>query len=89
MGATLLRLLDRGDTLAPSCVNLADFEAGLCQCELLKAEAVLGQLRFLVTTPEAAQRAGRYQAGWARQRRRVETRTPSLPEPPGPMAPCS
>jgi hypothetical protein len=59
MGATLLRLLDRGDTLAPSCVNLADFEAGLCQ------------------------------AGWARQRRRVETRTPSLPEPPGPMAPCS
>lgn len=69
----MLRLLGRGDTLATSCVNLAEIEAGLRQRERRKAEAVLGHLRFLVTTPEAAQRAGRYQAEWARQGRRVET----------------
>jgi predicted nucleic acid-binding protein len=69
----MLRLLGRGDTLATSCVNLAEIEAGLRQRERRKAEAVLGHLRFLVTTPEAAQRAGRYQAEWPRQGRRVET----------------
>lgn len=69
----MLRLLGRGDTLATSCVNLAEVETGLRQRERSKAEAVLGRLRFLVTSPEAAQRAGRYQAEWARQGRRVET----------------
>lgn len=69
----MLGLLGRGDTLATSCVNLAEIEAGLRHRERRKAESVLGHLRFLVTTPEAAQRAGRYQAEWARQGRRVET----------------
>lgn len=69
----MLGLLGRGDTLATSCVNLAEVEAGLRQRERGQAEAVLGRLRFLVTTPEAAYRAGRYQAEWARKGRTVET----------------
>jgi predicted nucleic acid-binding protein len=69
----MLRLLGRGGTLATSCVNLAEIEAGLRQRERRKAEAVLGRLRFLVTTREAALRAGRYQAEWARKGRTIET----------------
>ncbi len=69
----MLHLLGRGDTLATSCVNLAEVESGLRQRERRKAEAVLGRLRFLVTTPEAAYRAGRYQAEWARRGRTIET----------------
>lgn len=57
----------RGDTLATGCINLAEVETGLRQRERRKAEAVLSRLRFLVTTPEAAYRAGRYQAEWARK----------------------
>ena len=59
MEATTLRRLGRGDSLATSCVDLAEMEAGLRQREQRKPEAVLGHLRFLVTTPEAANRAGR------------------------------
>jgi predicted nucleic acid-binding protein len=51
-------------------VNLPEIEAGLRQRERRK---VLGHPRFLVTTPEADQRAGRYQPEWGRQGRRVET----------------
>lgn len=69
----MLRLLGQGDSLATSCVNLAEIEAGLRQQERRKAEAVLGHLRFAVTTPEAASRAGRYQAEWARKGRTIET----------------
>jgi predicted nucleic acid-binding protein len=69
----MLRLLGRGDTLATSCVNLAEIEAGLRQRERRKAEAVLSHLRILVTTREAALRAGRYQAEWARSGWTIET----------------
>jgi predicted nucleic acid-binding protein len=69
----MLHVLGRGDMLATSCVNLAEIEAGLRQRERRKAEAVLGHLRFLVTTREAAIRAGRYQAEWARKGRTIET----------------
>ena len=69
----MLRLVARGHALATSCVNLAEVEAGLRRSERRKAEAVLGRLRFLVTGPEAAHRAGRYQADWARQGRTIET----------------
>lgn len=69
----LLALLSRGDTLGTSCVNLSEVEAGLRKRERKKAEAVLGRLRFLVTTPSAAVRAGRYQAEWARKGRTIET----------------
>jgi predicted nucleic acid-binding protein len=69
----MLHVLDRGDTLATSCVNLAEIEAGLRQRERRKAETVLGHLRFLVTTREAALRAGRYQAEWARKGQSIET----------------
>lgn len=34
---------------------------------------LLGRLRFLVTDREAAQRAGRYQADWARRGRTIQT----------------
>lgn len=69
----MLHLLGRGDTLATSCVNLAEIEAGLRQRERRKAEAVLSHLHFLVTTREAALRAGRCQAEWARRGRTIET----------------
>ncbi len=69
----MLRLLSRRDTLATSCVNLAEIEAGVRQRERRRAEAVLSRLRFLVTTPEAAYRAGRYQADWARRGHTIET----------------
>ena len=69
----MLHLLDRCGTLGTSCVNLAEIEAGLRQRERRKAEAVLGHLRFLLTTREAALRAGRYQAEWARKGRTIET----------------
>jgi predicted nucleic acid-binding protein len=85
----MLRLLGRGDTLATSCVNLAEIEAGLRQRERRKAEAVFGHLRFLVTTPEAAQRAGRYQRSGRGRAGGSRPRTRSLPGSPGPMVPCS
>jgi predicted nucleic acid-binding protein len=69
----MLGLLGRGDALATSCVNLAEVEAGLRKGERRKAEAVLGRLRFLVTTPEASYRAGRYQAEGARKGHTIET----------------
>ena len=69
----MLRLLGHGHTLATSCVNVAEIEAGLRQRERRKAEAVLRHLRFLVTSPEAAHRAGRYQAEGARKGQTIET----------------
>ncbi len=69
----MLRLVGQGATLATSCVNLAEIEAGLRQRERRKAQSVLRHLRFLVTTREAALRAGRYQAEWARKGRTIET----------------
>lgn len=69
----MLRLLSRGDTLATSCVNLAEIEAGLRQRERRKADAVLARLRMLITDREAAHRAGRYQAEWGRKGRTIET----------------
>lgn len=69
----MLRLVARGDTLATSCVNLAEIEAGLRPRERRKTEVVLGHLRFLGTDREAAIRAGRYQAEWASKGRTIET----------------
>ena len=63
----MLRLVADGHVLGTICVNLAEVEAGLRQHERRRAEALLDRLRFLVTDREAAHRAGRYQAEWARR----------------------
>jgi tRNA(fMet)-specific endonuclease VapC len=69
----MLHLVNAGHVLGTSCVNLAEIEAGLRQHERRRAVALLGRLRFLPTDREAAHRAGRYQAEWARQGRTIQT----------------
>ena len=69
----MLRLVSRGHVLGTSCVNLAEVEAGLRQHERRHAGALLDRLRFLPTDREAAHRAGRYQAEWARKGRTIQT----------------
>jgi len=69
----MLRLVDGGHVLGTSCVNLAEVEAGLRQRERRRAGALLDRLRFLPTDREAAHRAGRYQAEWARKGRTIQT----------------
>jgi predicted nucleic acid-binding protein len=69
----MLRLLAGGHVLATTCVNLAEVEAGLRQRERRKAGVLLDRLRFLPTDREAAHRAGRYQADWARRGRTIQT----------------
>lgn len=69
----MLRLLAEGHLLATMCVNVAEVEAGLRQHERRKAGALFGRLRFLQTDREAARRAGRYQAVWARKGQTIHT----------------
>jgi len=69
----MLRLVADGHKLATSCVNLAEVEAGIRQRERRPAKALLARLRFLATDREAAHRAGRYQAEWARRGRTIQT----------------
>lgn len=69
----MLRLVADGHTLATTCVNLAEVEAGFRQRERRRAGTLLSRLRFLITNREAAHRAGRYQAEWARRGRTIQT----------------
>lgn len=69
----MLRLVTAGHVLGISCVNLAEVEAGLRRHERRRAGALLDRLRFLPTDREAAHRAGRYQADWARKGRTIQT----------------
>jgi tRNA(fMet)-specific endonuclease VapC len=69
----MLRLVNDGHLLGTSCVNLAEIEAGLRRPERRHAGALLDRLRFLPTDREAAHRAGRYQAEWARKGRTIQT----------------
>ena len=69
----MLRLLAGGHILATTCVNVAEVEAGLRQRERRKAGVLLDRLRFLPTDREAAHRAGRYQADWARRGQTIQT----------------
>lgn len=69
----MLRLVARGDALGTTCVNLAEIEAGLRLRELQRAQVLLDRLRFMPTDREAAHRAGRYQAEWARRGRTIQT----------------
>jgi predicted nucleic acid-binding protein len=69
----MLRLVNDGHLLGISCVNLAEIEAGLRRHERRRAAALLDRLRFLPTDREAAHRAGRYQAEWARKGWTIQT----------------
>ncbi len=69
----MLRLVSRGDVLGTTCVNLAEIEAGLRPRERQRAQVLLDRLRFMPTDREAAHRAGRYQAEWARRGRTIQT----------------
>ena len=64
---TLLELLAGGHSLSTSCVNVAEVERVIRPKERRAAEALLGRLRFLETTREAAIRAGRYEAQFERR----------------------
>lgn len=65
----LLSLLQKGHSLCISCVNVAEIERGLRGPERRATKALLDRMDFLLTTKEAAERAGRYQADWARRGR--------------------
>ena len=69
----LLALLDEGHYLATTCVNIAEVERGLKPAERKAVTALLDRLQFLVTTREAASRAGRYQAAFDRRGRTLAT----------------
>ena len=72
--ALLLRKkLGEGHILATTCVNLAEIERGLRPKERRRATEFLERLRFLVTDREAAQRAGQYQAEWAKRGQTIHT----------------
>ena len=73
IASALRRRLSDGHTLATTCVNLAEVERGLQQRERRRAAAFLDGLRFLSTDREAARRAGRYQADWAKLGRTIHT----------------
>lgn len=65
--ALLLRLLTEGHSLETTAVNIAEVVRGLRPAERRRAKALLDRLGFLPTTREAAERAGRYQADFARR----------------------
>jgi predicted nucleic acid-binding protein len=68
----LLGLLADGHALGTSCVNVAEVERGLRPGERDAVRDLLDRLRFLVTTREAAARAGRYQAEFGARGRTIE-----------------
>jgi tRNA(fMet)-specific endonuclease VapC len=69
----LLQRLGVGHSLGTTCVNIAEIERGLRPAERKKAQVLLARLAFFDTTREAATRAGRYQADWARRGRTLHT----------------
>jgi len=73
VGPGLRRRLAEGHTLATTCVNVAEVERGLRPKEQPRARAFMDGLHFLITTREAARRAGRYQADFAREGRTMHT----------------
>ena len=69
----LLQRLSEGHSLGTTCVNIAEIERGLRPAERKRAQVLLDRLAFFDTTREAATRAGRYQADWARRGRTLHT----------------
>lgn len=71
--ALLLELHDSGHTLGTSCVNVAEIQHGIRPAERAAVTDLLDRLRYLETTREAAERAGRYQAELRRRGRTLHT----------------
>lgn len=71
--ALLPRLVREGHDLGISCVNVAEIEHGLRPKERKAARALVERLRYLVTTREGAERAGRYQAELAKRGKTLHT----------------
>jgi predicted nucleic acid-binding protein len=71
--AGLLGLLAQGHILGTSCVNVSELASALRPKERKAATALIDRLDFLVTTREAAERAGRYQADSRQQGRTIHT----------------
>ena len=65
--------LARADRLGTSCVNVAEVTRGVAARHRPRLDALIERLAFLPTTREAAVRAGRYQAEWARRGRTIHT----------------
>lgn len=69
---SLLSLLENGHSLCTTCVNVAEIERGIKPKERKAASALMDRLEYLVTTKEAAFRAGRYQAEWKKRGKTIE-----------------
>jgi predicted nucleic acid-binding protein len=69
----LLEMLAAGHTLGTTCINVAEVERGLQPGERKRVQSFVDRLGFFETTKEAARRAGRYQAEWARKGRTIHT----------------
>jgi predicted nucleic acid-binding protein len=69
----ILALLSEGHQPATTCVNVAEVQRGVRPREQGPLAALLTRLEFLPTTREAAVRAGRYQADFARRGRTIHT----------------
>lgn len=65
-------LLAAGHQPATSCVSIAELERGILPRERSVADALLDSLAFLPTNKEAAWRAGRYLADFARRGRTLQ-----------------
>ena len=66
-------LLADGHDLCTSCVNIAEVEHGLRPAERKAVAALLDRLQYLITSREAAHRAGRYQATFSRRGETLST----------------
>jgi predicted nucleic acid-binding protein len=62
----LVQALANGDSVATSCVNVAEAQRGIRPKERKALRALLDRLDYLDTRREAAERAGRYQADFSR-----------------------
>lgn len=67
----ILDLVAAGHVPCASCVNVAEIERGIRPRERRAAAALVDRLAFLVTTQEAAVRAGRYLVEFARRGRTI------------------
>ncbi len=67
----ILDLVSHGHLPCVSCVNVAEIERGIRPKERRAAALLLDRLGFLVTTKEAATRAGQYQAEFSKRGRTI------------------
>lgn len=82
----MLDLMSRGHALCTSCIIVAEIERGVRPRERGAVTALLDRLTFLVTTKEAAIRAGEYLAEYERRGRPISP-MPSSPRQPGSTGP--